>query len=168
MSQFTNSYCLDTNVLIVAWNSYYSPDICPTYWDVLSSLGRKGLVYIPQAVAEEITRSDDELSHWLLNSDIPIQNYTEDITRCLSYIYESHPSHKHLVDNVKQRSLADPWVIAHALSNKSCVVTKETMVISPNPKSIRIPNVCANLKLKCITDFEMIGELNINFHCSSD
>ncbi|MGM0531632.1 MAG: DUF4411 family protein [Bacteroidota bacterium] len=26
-------YCLDANVLIQAWQKYYSPDICPGYWE---------------------------------------------------------------------------------------------------------------------------------------
>ncbi|MDR6805396.1 hypothetical protein J2Y45_002295 [Dyadobacter sp. BE34] len=61
MSNAINKYCLDANVLIQAWNSYYSPKFCPTYWDVLNELGSAGRIFIPEAVRDEITRTDDEL-----------------------------------------------------------------------------------------------------------
>jgi len=46
----SNFYCLDANVLIQAWQKYYSPEICPEYWDNLIELGRKGRIFIPNAV----------------------------------------------------------------------------------------------------------------------
>lgn len=117
-------------------------------------------------VCEEITRLDDDLAHWLMQSNIAVHEIDENVLYHLDLLYGAHPSHKYLVDNIKQRSLADPWVIAHAMSTNSCVVTKEAQVISPNPNNIRIPNVCSNLGLKCITDFDMIKELNISFTCT--
>ncbi len=33
MSMIEKKYCLDANVLIQAWQKYYSPKICPGYWD---------------------------------------------------------------------------------------------------------------------------------------
>ena len=47
-------YCLDANILIQAWQKYYSPEICPSYWEVLNGLGKKGVVFIPELVYEEI------------------------------------------------------------------------------------------------------------------
>ena len=34
-------YCIDANILIQAWQKYYSPEICPSYWEVLNDLGKK-------------------------------------------------------------------------------------------------------------------------------
>ena len=47
------------------------------------------------------------------------------VTQNLTKIYAANPVHQYLVDNTKQRSLADPWVIVHALNDNACVVTKE-------------------------------------------
>ena len=58
-------YCLDANVLIQAWQKYYSPKICLDYWTVLNELGSKGRIFLPQMVYEEITRTDDDLAKWL-------------------------------------------------------------------------------------------------------
>jgi hypothetical protein len=76
------------------------------------------------------------------------------------------PMHKLLVDNTKQRSLADPWVIAHAMKAGACVVTKENLETALNSKRIKIPNVCQNLGIRCINDFDMIRELKVSFSCN--
>lgn len=47
MSTQQQKYCLDTNVLIQAWQKYYSPKICPSYWDVLNRLGIENKIFIP-------------------------------------------------------------------------------------------------------------------------
>lgn len=101
-------YCLDANVLIEAWNKYYSPKFFPSYWDNLNQFGKQGRIFIPQAVFDEIAKSDDELLKWLKSSDIAIQPITESVTKFLKDIYNADPLHIQLVDNIKQRSLADP------------------------------------------------------------
>ena len=76
------------------------------------------------------------------------------------------PIHKILVDNTKARSLADPWVIAHSIHENATVVTKEEKVTALNTNKIKIPNVCDNLGVRWINDFQFIDELDIKFHCS--
>lgn len=158
-------YCLDTNVLIQAWQKYYSPRICPDYWEVLNVLGTSNRIFVPQMVYDEIVRTDDDLSSWLKSSTIPIKKIDEKVTSCLKEIYSADPSHKFLVDNTKARSLADPWVIAHALSENAVVVTKEEKATAVNTKRIKIPNVCEAMKVKWINDFQLAEELGIRFSC---
>ena len=165
MSNQTQKYCLDSNVLIQAWQKYYSPDICPAYWDLLNQLGLGNRIFIPKEVFVEITRTEDNLSAWLKTSKIPVYKLNESVTQCLSEIYTTNPSHKFLVDNIKQRSLADPWVIAFAMSENACVVTKEEKVTASNSNKIKIPNVCENMNVRCINDFKFIQEVNIRFTC---
>jgi predicted nucleic acid-binding protein len=166
MNIFGNTYCLDANVLIEAWHKYYSPKICPDYWDVMNDLGKEGLIFLPESVFGEITRTEDDLSKWLKTSNIPFYKITEPVTICLQKIYASNPLHKHLVDNIKTRSLADPWVIAHAMKENATVVTKEEKVTAPNSTRIKIPNVCENLNIRWLNDFDFIDELGIRFSCS--
>lgn len=59
-----DKYCLDTNVFIEAWNRYYSIDICPEYWDILDGLARKGIIFAPIEVKNEIDKTDDGLKKW--------------------------------------------------------------------------------------------------------
>lgn len=156
---------MDTNVLIQAWQKYYSPSICPSYLDLLNQLGLENRIFIPKEVFVEITRTEDELAAWLKTSKIPVYNLNESVTKCLSTIFAANPSHKFLVDSIKQRSLADPWVIAYAMSENACVVTKEEKVTASNSDKIKIPNVCENMNVRCINDFKFIREVSIRFTC---
>ena len=161
-----NKYCLDANVLIQAWQKYYNPNFCPDYWNVLIELGKQDKIFIPELVYEEIMRTEDELSKWLKGSKIPIKKITEPVTICLQKIYLADPYHKNLVDNINGRSLADPWVIAHSIFENAVVVTKEEKITAINSKRIRIPNVCDNMGVRWINDFQFIDELDIKFKCS--
>ncbi len=165
MNSFSKRYCLDANVLIQAWQKYYAPSICPTYWDILSVIGQQNKLFLPEMVYEEITRTEDDLSKWLKSSQIPILKIDEDVTICLQSIYSANPKHKYLVDNTKQRSLADPWVIAHAMKEKAIIVTKEEKVTALNSNRIKIPNVCDNMNLEWINDFQLVKELGLLFKC---
>jgi hypothetical protein len=165
MSESPSIYCLDANVLIQAWQKYYSLELCPDYWSLLNELGRMGRIFLPQLVSDEITRTEDELATWLAQSQVPIKEIDGTVTECLTQIYEANPFHKYLVDNTKQRSLADPWVIAHAKKENACVVTKEEKVSVPYSTRIKIPNVCENMGIRWINDFQFINEVKIRFSC---
>lgn len=159
-------FCLDTNVLIQPWQKYYSPTICPDYWEILSHLGAQGTLFIPQAVYDEIARSDDDLLEWLRSSKIPVLAVDGSVTNHLQRIYQKNEKHKFLVDNTKQRSLADPWIIAHALNENAIVVTKEEKVTAANSNRIKIPNVCDNMGVSWMNDFQLVKELNFKFSCT--
>lgn len=166
MNAQANKYCLDANVLIQAWQKYYNPKFCPSYWEILSELGEKDKVFLPELVYEEIVRTEDDLSKWLKDSKIPVNRISQPVTACLKRIYSANPIHKNLVDNTKARSLADPWVIAHALHENAIVVTKEEKVTALNSNRIKIPNVCDNMGIQWINDFQLVDELGIKFQCS--
>ena len=158
-------YCLDANVLIQAWQKYYSPKLCPDYWRVLDELGKQDRIFLPQMVYEEITRTEDDLAAWLKQSNIPEYKIDGPVTEALRDIYSTNPAHQGLVDNTRARSLADPWVIAHAIKEKATVVTKEEKITATNTAKIKIPNVCDNMKVRWINDYQFVEELNIRFTC---
>lgn len=162
MSTKANPYCLDANVLIQAWQKYYNPKFCPDYWTILTELGRKEVIFIPEAVYEEITRTEDALSNWLKGSKIPIHKVSEPVIFHIRTVLKEHPT---LVDNTKNRSLADPWIIAHALHTNATVVTKEEKVTALNPNKVKIPNVCDSMGIEWINDFQFVEEAGIVFQC---
>ena len=160
-----NKYCLDANILIQAWQKYYNPRFCPDYWEILIKLGEQERIFIPKSVYEEIIRIEDDLSKWLKTSKIPIREENESIINCWKQILTNNPVHQRLVDNIKGRSLADPWVIAHALYESATVVTKEEKVTALNSPKIKIPNVCDNIGVRWINDFQFVDEVGIRFSC---
>ena len=103
------------------------------------------------------------ISKWLKESKIPINKISEPVTLLIRKILKDYPL---LVDNTKARSLADPWVIAHALHENAAIVTKEEKVTASNSNKIKIPNVCDNLGIRWINDFQFIDEVDIKFQCS--
>lgn len=165
MSDALQRYCLDANVLIQGWQKYYSPKLCPSYWEILNKLGKANRIFIPRMVADEIEKTDDDLKEWLKSCSIPIVEIDGPVTNYLTQIYAANELHKFLVDSTKQRSIADPWVIAHAMNEKACVVTKEEKVTSSVTK-IKIPNVCENMSVRCIHDFEFVEEIGMRFTCT--
>lgn len=166
MSTMAKIYCLDANVLIQAWQKYYSPKFCPGYWDILNELGVQGRIFIAKEVFDEITRTEDDLCKWLKASKILVRETNENVIRCLQKIYAKEASHKTLVDNTKARSLADPWVIAYAINEGATVVTKEEKITALNSSRIKIPNVCDNMGIAWMNDFDFLAELNIQFTCT--
>lgn len=98
MSTPHQKYCLDANVLIQAWQKYYSPKFCPDYWSLLNDFGERKIIFLPQNVFEEITRTEDDLATWLKNSKIPIFEVDGDVANCLRKIYAANPIHQYLVD----------------------------------------------------------------------
>lgn len=172
MSSTAHIYCLDANVLIEAWQKYYAPEICPDYWEILNELGKRGRIFIAEEVKNEIVVTDDvekkedDLSRWLKRSSIPVHKPTENVIKCWKSIIQANPLHKLLVDSVKSRSLADPWVISHALDKNATVVTKESPITSPNAKKpVTIPNVCENMGVRWIDDFAFVKEIGLKFSC---
>ena len=80
MSSQVKTYCLDSNVLIQAWQKYYSPKLCHSYWEVLNKLGNEGTIYISQMVYDELTKTDDDLSDWVKKSNIEVKPLTAAVT----------------------------------------------------------------------------------------
>lgn len=159
-------YCIDANVLIQAWQKYYSPKLCPSYWEILNSLGAEGRLFVPAEVVKEIKKGEDDLYEWLKSSRIVVRPMTAMVTQSWAAILAKDPKHQLLVDNTKGRSLADPWVIAHAMTESAVVVTKEEMMTAANSNRTKIPNVCEAMGVRCINDFEMIAELGLRFTCA--
>lgn len=166
MSQLEPIYCLDANVLIQAWQKYYSPRLCPSYWDELKQLGKENRIFIPEEVQTEILRTEDDLAEWLKGSQIPIRKIGEGTAKRLQDVFAFDPTHERLVDSIKGRSLADPWIIAHALEENATVVTKEEPITAANSNRIRIPNVCKNMGVRYMNDFQFVEEVNIRFNCA--
>ena len=159
-----DTYCLDANFFIQAWNKYYSPDFCPTYWHHIDKLGQEGRLFVSSAVRDEIAKKDDNLKDWLLNRPYLVKERGTKVGQCLTKVYGTNPKHFQLV-GPKGQSAADPWVIAHAMAEGAVVVTKEEKITDPNSRHIKIPNVCENMGIRYIDDFGFIRELNIKFDC---
>lgn len=154
-------YCLDTNVFIEAWNNYYAMDFFPDYWERIDSLAQEGTVFATIEVKKEIEKISDALKSWISSRDYLFKPIDDKVQECLSEVFKDERHHR-LVDSITGRSIADPWVIAHAMAEGAIVVTKEPYA-PPNTPRIRIPNVCDALGIEWINDYDLIRRLGLNF-----
>lgn len=155
-------YCLDTNVFVEGWNKYYAYEFCPKYWEILDQFAMDGRIFSPIEVKREIEKTDDALLKWIKDKDYyfkEITPKTQEILRDILTKYER------LVDSTKQRSIADPWVIATAVEHNATVVTKETPAINSR-RRIKIPDVCIAMNVRWIDDFKFTRELGIKFEAA--
>ena len=81
----------------------------------------------------------------------------ESIQRRVGDVLRTYPR---LVDTLRGRSQADPFVIATAVETGSVVVTGESVGTATRP---RIPFVCQQLGIRCITFLDMIRELKLTY-----
>lgn len=151
-------YCLDTNAFIQPWNKWYPMDVFPSFWERLDQWGQDGLVIAPEEVLNEIHKIDDDLHEWTKQRHFIFKQPEEDVQEALLKILAQFPR---LVDTVKSRHMADPWVIAQAQVTSAIVISEE--VRSSGSKSPKIPDVCDSLRIPCKTTLDMIRDMGLKF-----
>lgn len=144
-------YSIDTSSLILAWEEY-PETVFRQLWKKLAKLIVDGDLRASAEVETEVDRLADGLTSWVSENDDLIVALDQAQQRNVKKILASHPN---LVDLDKERSLADPFVIALAMSKKGCaVVTEEDGSVG---KRIKIPHVCQHYKIPCMRFVELIG-----------
>jgi hypothetical protein len=151
-------YCLDTSAWLDGWARDYPAEVFPSLWEKLSECIDCGTVRCSEEVYVELEKKDDGLHDWLKKRKEVIIHINEDIQRIVSVLLTDHPR---LVDTHRQRSQADPFVIATAEHLKAIVVTGE----KPRGKLDipKIPDVCQHRNIPCISFLEMLRELEWRF-----
>src|SRR5262249_38821091 len=97
-----------------------------------------------EEVYVELAKQDDDLHEWIKARKMMLIPPEETIQLRVSEILTKYPR---LVDTLKGRSQADPFVIATAIEHRSVVVTGESFGNAVKP---RIPFVCQSENVRCI------------------
>ncbi len=146
-------YSIDTCSLTRAWWDRYPPESFPGFWENVDALIKSGELRAIEEVREELKKQDDELLAWLNQRESIFVEIDSGIQVALKEVMSEH---KRLVDDRKNRSGADPWVIALAKANGCAVVTEELGTSSL--KRPHIPDVCDALDVRCINILGVIRE----------
>ena len=104
-----------------------------------------------------LQKKDDDLHDWIKQRKSMLVAANEVIQRRVAQLLTDYPR---LVDSLKGRSQADPFVIATAIETSSVVVTGEARGTATRP---RIPFVCQELNVRCVTFLDMIRELRLTY-----
>ena len=140
------------------WVRYYPPDVFPTLWTTLDAFIEAGDIVCSEEVYVETSKKADELHDWIKNRKQMLIALTPEIQVIAANLLTDHPR---LVDTLKGRSQADPFVIATAIETKAVVVTGE--IRKGNLTKPRIPDVCEAKGIRWISFLQMIRELGLTF-----
>ncbi len=151
-------YCVDTSAWLDGWARDYPPDVFPSLWDKLAECVLAGTLKCSEEVYVELEKKEDALRDWLKARKQVIVPIDEKIQTIVAELLGAYPR---LVDTHRNRSQADPFVIATAESLGAVVVTGE----KPRGKldTPKIPDVCEVRNLRCITFLDMLRELGWKF-----
>jgi hypothetical protein len=157
------AYLLDANVFMSASNLHYGMDFCPAFWEWLIESNDAGRVFSIEKVEGEIQAGGDELSDWaaqrgpafFLKPDGAVLPALAMVSNwSTSQHYEPAAINTFL-------SVADYYLVAHALAHGHTIVTHEKPENSP--RKIKIPNACIGLGITCMGPFEMLRRERARF-----
>lgn len=151
-------YCVDTSGWLDGWQRHYPPDVFPTLWAKMDELITAGEIISSEEVYFELERKSDDLHGWVKARKQMLVPLDEAIQMRAALLLAEYPR---LVDTLRGRSKADPFVIATAMERNAVVVTGE--IISGNLDKPRIPDVCQVKTIRCINFLQMIRELKLTF-----
>ena len=150
-------YSIDSSALIHGWRRAYRPKNFGFVWEHLDGLIEQSRLRASIEVYNEIQKKDDELLAWCKErKEAMFVEIDDQIQPHLARIMTAHPR---LVDTVKGRSGADPFVIALAATANPLMV----VVSEENFGKTKIPDVCAAEKIECINLADMIERENWDF-----
>lgn len=145
-------YSIDTCAILHGWMQY-PQDIFPTIWSSLADLAVSGEIMASDEVLEELSGKHDDAYDWALGHREMFYPVDEPIQYAVREILAEH---RNLYNPRKDRSGADPFVIALASIDDRIVVTEEKP--SNNPDRPKIPNVCDAMGIRCITFLDLIRD----------
>lgn len=145
------SFTLDSNILIGLVRTY-PRDIFETLWESIELAVEEEGLCICQAVLREVHRGGDVLYRWAGELDGFTCKVTDLELSIVASIASKHP------DWVRgQVNEADPFVIAHAKSEGSTIVTEENRKGRGTiDKNLKIPNVAEEHGVQCIKFFDFV------------
>jgi hypothetical protein len=150
-------YSLDTSAILDGWNRYYPPKVFPTVWERLENLAFKGVLIATEEVLRELEKQDDEVYRWVkaqANMVVPID---DQIQIEVSFILNAYPR---LVNTQRNRSQADPFVIALARLVDGVVVSGEGRRSLKNPK---VPDVCDDMGIPHMRLVDVLSQQGFTF-----
>jgi hypothetical protein len=115
-------YCVDTSGRLDGWERHYPPNIFPTLWTKIDGSIVAGDIFSSEEVYIELQKKADELHDWVKDRKQMLVPLSEEIQLIAVGLLREYPR---LVDTLRGRSKADPFVIATAIERNAVVVTGE-------------------------------------------
>lgn len=149
------NYSIDTSAILDAWVRHYPLDTFPSFWSNFKNFANSKTGIASELIKHELKKKDDgcykwftenNLDHFFIDIDDRVQEYVVELLK--------NPNYQRLVEDRKGINGADPFVIAHAQADNLIVVTGERA--TNNPVKPKIPDVCRELDIQCITILQLM------------
>lgn len=165
-------FLVDANSLITPHLSFYPFDFAPSFWSQLETHIASGRIAILDMVKDEILRGTDSLCTWMQDAPVGllidhrspeiISNYQKVLTHV-----QTQPCYKpSALHEWSKASVADPWIIATAMTHGYTIVTFEgrnnNLSAHQPSKEAKIPNVAEAFDANVIRLYDMMRILE--FH----
>lgn len=153
-------FSFDSSAFIHAWHRAYRPKNFMTFWTNLEEAILAGHIVASTEVLLELERKDDDIHKWCKRLAESISVEVDDEQQLhMQHLMGAYPR---LVDTVKGRSGADPFVIAIARMRRGriIVVSEEDFGKKDSP---RIPDVCRAENIRCFKLADFIEERDWRF-----
>jgi len=156
-------YLLDANVLISAHDLHYPLDRIPQFWTWILAMAATGTVKLPYEIYNEIAISTGDLGDWIKTPDhskklkLSAQIDPAILQRIINEGYAPDLNESEL-DQIGQ----DPFLVAYALPMAPAVtiVTREVSKPRKQRQNRKVPDVCAQFGVRCLSDFQFFRELD--------
>ena len=163
-------YLLDANVLIDANRDYYPLERVPEFWEWLENAGKNDQAKIPLEMYEEISDGKDELANWAKQESVKSALLLQEEVDVSLVSYATDRGYaSDLTDDEVEKIGRDPFLIAYALKDSASryLVTTEVSKPSRQRANRHLPNVCADLGVRCCNAFEFVRALNFSTRWNS-
>ncbi len=151
-------FCVDTSAWMDGWQRHYPPDVFPSLWQRIEEKIAAGHIICSEEVYVELAKKADDLHKWIQGRKEMLLPLTEAVQQQAARVLSQYPR---LVNTLRNRSKADPFVVATAIVLGAVVVTGE--IRTGKLDKPRIPDVCEATGVRCIGFLQMIRELNLTF-----
>ncbi len=165
MTDESQKFLLDANVLISAHRSYYAFDICPGFWEAVKAGHAEARIFSTHRVLAELRRGGDALLAWV-EAELPEGFFLDDSSA--DVISEYGPMMQwvqsrdfHTSAKTKFASDADEWLVAMAKHGGYVLVTHEAR--REAKAKVPMPNVCDEFGVNYCNTFEMLRALTCRF-----
>ncbi len=160
-------FLLDSDVFIEAWKTHYAPDVFTSYWEWFKTQAHAGTIRTVTNCYDDLCVVKDGLAEWVTDNcpDDFVISIDQDPAVIAEYrrLIAWATGHPRYLDvaKIEFAGVSDSWLIATALARKPnhILVTRETAdpVIK---KRFKIPNVCDELGVPCISALQWLRDLN--------
>jgi hypothetical protein len=147
-------YCIDTNVVISFLrgtdDEHYGSDVFKPQWDFLEHQMVSGVVVAPRRVEKELStwqKTISSMKDWLHRHQYLFQDIDSDDQLTLAKrIVNAYPAY-----GQNKNYLGDLEVITLAGVRALTVITLETSKPNPSKKRPKIPDVCNEFSIDCVS-----------------